>query len=246
MPTFRRPLAAAAIVTALAGATAAPLAAQTYPGATLFNAQNLVTNGDFEATPVTSGTHLVFSGDPTQPYWGSAPPATFGWRVTGSVDVHNFDRSGWIRTPNGAQTLELNGSAVPDMTVYSGVWQEIATTAGARYTLQFLLSGWQSTQAELWWNGAVVTGSPSTGATTNRVGSTSDGFWVWEFRDLVATGPVTTLGFRTLIQNSQHGPVIDDVRLYAQPMVTPEPASVLLLGGGLAALAVVQRRRRRA
>ena len=170
-------------------------------------------------------------------------PAGFGWRVTGSVDIHNVTRSNWVPTPDGVQTLELNGNPVADASVTSGIWQDITTTPGTRYTLQFILSDRHSNQAQIWWAGTVLDASPANG-TANRIGATSNDFSIWEFRDLVATQPTTTLGFTTLVQNSAHGAILDDVRLYAQPAVVPEPSGVVLTATGLAGLAVVVRRRR--
>lgn len=243
MPSRRRRLAAS-----LAALCTGPalLAAQALPGATIFNTPNLVTNGGFEATPVTDATHWAVSGDPSRPEWGMNVPAGFGWRVTGSVDIHNVHRSGWVPTPNGVQTLELNGNPVSDAGVASGVWQDIAVRAGTRFTLQFILHGNHANSARIWWNGSTLVNSPGgQRAGANRVGTTTNGFSVWEYRDLLATAPVVTIGFTSLVQNSAHGPIIDDVRLHAQQMVTPEPSSVALLAAGLAGVATIARRHRR-
>jgi hypothetical protein len=244
MPLHRRRHRLAVAAAALLAAPAL-LAAQALPGASIFNAPNLVTNGGFEATPVTGDTHWALSGDPSRPDWGMTVPSGFGWRVTGSVDIHNVTRSGWIPTPNGVQTIELNGNPIADARVASGIWQDIAVTTGSRYTLQFILQSWNSSAAQIWWNGSALTGSPAASPTgPNQVGTTAEGFSVWEYRDLLATAPVATIGFTSLVQNSAHGPIVDDVRLYAQPMMAPEPSSMALLAVGLAGLAVARRRRR--
>jgi hypothetical protein len=200
-----------------------PMAAQT----------NLVRNGSFEATTVPNGqTHLVYGPGVS---W-STIPQSFAWTVTGhSVDVHCFTCSGWTDAPDGNNSLELNGNDA------GGIWQDIMTTPGQRYTLRFMANSWNDYPFLVRWGNTTlhsgrVTGSPMTSPVPNEPG------WVdFSFTNLVATQSMMRLEFVTQQQSGAHGLSIDNVRVFA---TVPEPASTALLASGVVALGLVHRRRR--
>jgi hypothetical protein len=190
---------------------------------------NLVTNGTFEATPVTSGTHLTFG--PGRP--DITTPGTFGWTVTGhSVDVHCWTCAGWVNTPDGNQSLELNGDST------AGIWQDLQTTAGQQYTLRFLATRWNDWPFAIRWNGTTL----YSGATINSSNAAASTFgWGWyefTFANLLATAGTTRLEFISQQPSGAHGVVIDNVRVFA---AVPEPSTPVLCAAGLVALAATAR-----
>jgi hypothetical protein len=192
---------------------------------------NLVTNGNFEATTVTQGTHDVFG--PAKPWF--PVPTAFGWSITGhSVDVHCWTCAGWVWTPDGNQTLELNGDST------GGIWQTLSTTAGERYALSFLANAYRDFRFAVRWGGATLY-SGMVRAAPMAVATGQGDWYQFTFSNLLATSSSTNLEFVSLVASGNSGVVLDAVSVLA----APEPTSAALLGSGLGALLIAHRRRRR-
>lgn len=200
---FTKSLLALAVATSAFGAQAAP-------------APNLIQNGSFESTVVTSPYTTLTSG-------------LTGWNiVTGNVDlIGNY----WAPS-DGNQSLDLNG------TTAGSISQTFATTSGQKYHISFDLAGNPDGGDPL--KTLLVSISPQvfySFNTTNQskvnMGWTTNGF------DYIATANTATLYFLSM-QNSAYGPALDNVSVTA----VPEPESYAMLLAGLGLMGAIARRRK--
>ncbi|HEY3267723.1 MAG TPA: DUF642 domain-containing protein [Armatimonadota bacterium] len=160
---------------------------------------NLVVNGDFEATPIRHQSVPLPGGS-----------AFYGWQADGhSIDLAGTD----FAAAAGAQCVDLNGVGPGE------IYQEIATTARQPYILRFALSanpnGPASSPVEkamnVRWNAA-----SALSATFNAKGKTPrNPGWVYKAVRVVGTGrDRLTFESRT---PGDWGPAIDDVALEPLP-----------------------------
>jgi choice-of-anchor C domain-containing protein len=186
---------------------------------------------------------------------GVNPPSTFystlpggstdisGWKVLGAgVDwVHND----FWRAQDGSRSLDLSALAA------GGVMQEVATTAGADYTLSF----WMSINPDHRHIAArfldvTVTDVGSNFDLVSNMYGVSQGTRThedmqWEFQTIsfTATGALTRLSFFTDPMSSDAGgPALDNVTLEGGAVTpVPAPAAVVLAGLGVGVIAVRRR-----
>jgi hypothetical protein len=175
-------------------------------------ANSIVLNGDFENPSIPADSFAYF---PSIPGWQLA----FG----NMIEI----QSGIAGTPyQGSQFVEL------DSTASSGIYQDLATIAGARYDLSFAFSprpGIPAIQNQLLvsWGGQTV-------ATLGPVGGVGLENTVWTVYNyvLTASSSTTRLEFADLGPSDSFGTYIDAVSVSA---VAPEPNSFALIGLGLVA-----------
>jgi Protein of unknown function (DUF642)/PEP-CTERM motif len=219
MSTFR----IAAIAVACFGATAS------------FGAVNLVTNGSFE-----TGSNAPAAGNF---YYRTLSPGALditGWTVFGdSIGWYNQNHPYLLSVPLGAS----NGIMFVDLTdqtagvPYGGLYTNIATTVGTKYTLTFDL-------------GTSKFFNPANGASAAlTIGNLPFAFFTsvttqasaWETKTLTFTAAVanTQLGFLGWSGKDFIG--IDNVSVMA---AVPEPSAIALMLAGLGIIGSVAARRR--
>jgi len=187
---------------------------------------NLVTNGTFEATAVSSGTYVTL---------GSIP----GWTGAPTIEIQNHIAGSPFA---GNNFVEL------DSTANSAMYQDIPTTAGLTYTVSFAYSprpgvAASSNGINFLWNNALVQTIAMSG-----LGLADTAWTVFSF-NLLATGATSRIGFAATGTSDSLGGYLDNVTangLSAGTAVIPEPATISLLGAGLLATALGARRRRHA
>ncbi|MEH2003914.1 PEP-CTERM sorting domain-containing protein [Nostoc sp.] len=193
-----QPLYIAAVLGAL------PLTLATKPAA----AVSIVTNGGFEQPAIASGSFTIQNPIPG---WSltsdSAPDA--GIEVQNNVAGSPYE---------GNQFVELDGNAV------SGIFQNLATTVGQTYKLEFAFSprpGVEDNRLNVLWGGNTVANLVANGA------ENYDTAWTKYVYQVVATSKITTLRFDNLNEFSDTlGTYIDNVSVTA----VPEPSTM----GGIA------------
>jgi hypothetical protein len=194
---------------------------------------NLLTNGSFEDT-----TNFVnVSNDTDNLAVGST--AMTGWTVTGSESL------AWIgpTNPFGLTAPASGGMYFLDLTDYnagapfSGVSQNIATTAGATYSLTFELG---SSPAYGLQDGVTASaGSHSQIFTTTNSGSQTN-LWQTESLSFTASGTSTTI---SIVGNSGSNYIgLDNVGVVQTAV--PLPATAYLMLSGLLGVGAMARRRR--
>jgi hypothetical protein len=138
----------------------------------------------------------------------SSSLSTSAWQSsTGTAEVWDD----YIRQINGGGPLPVAGQKYLEIdqgTELNSVWQDVNTTAGKSYQLDFSSvgrsSGGVSDSMEVLWNGTVI----------GTVTAAADGTWDASRFDVVGTGGVDRLTFReTVAGNDSLGPFIDNVRL---------------------------------
>ncbi|MBL8045536.1 MAG: DUF642 domain-containing protein [Anaerolineales bacterium] len=155
-------------------------------------AQNLVTNGDFESPLVAPPLAVYY-----------APTNFGGWVVDfGSVELI---ANGYWQAASGVQSVDLSGWAK------GGIYQDLSTATGQSYLLRFALAGNpmgapQIKQVEVRWGDMLVaTLSISTFGRSNA----NMGYQYFEY-PIIASTNVTRLKF-TSLTDGIYGPVVDDV-----------------------------------
>ncbi len=187
------------------------------------DAQNLLTNGSFEADSLSSSRTFVVH---------TAGAGTLsGWTVTtGNVDVNTGYHP---LATDGNNVLDLSGTAV------GGISQTIATTAGNTYSLTFDYGSnveYPIDTALLNVTGASSLISETLAPTTSPFRSYSNSF--------VANSATTTIDFSSLSTNNTGfgGVFLDNVSVSLTSEAVPEPSSIALLG--LGTLGLLARRKR--
>jgi len=158
-----------------------------------------VVNGSFEQPPVPSGSTTWFSSIP-------------GWSLSfgPAIEVSNNVPAYGLTAADGAQLVELDSYAP------SGIFQDLPTVPGARYTLIFTFgarpgSGPGDNALEVWWDGSLL-------ATLALDGSgQSSPVWVDYSYIVTATGSTTRLQFHDVGTPSTQGTLLDNVRMASAP-----------------------------
>ncbi len=196
-------------------------------------ASPILVNGSFEDGPAMgTGTHDlgVDAGSNAIP----------GWEVfaTGGTAI-DYLGPPWD-VSDGIHAIDLDGRD----SVFGGVRQTFATTAGRRYDVVFDLSGnpgiGPGTGLPLVKNVRVSVGTFSQDYAHDSSGQ-AEANLVWDSIgfSFVANSPTSTLSFMSLTGTpSSYGALLDNVRV-----TVPEPTALLLLGAGLAAAKVRKRQR---
>jgi len=182
------------------------------------SADDLVINGSFE-NPAITGSWDIF-------------PAITGWQLARGPSIE-IQRSvnNW-KSATGSQYVELDsdidgpkGSVTGD-NASSAIYQDLPTTPGASYTLQFAFSprpGVADNRLEVTWDGQILDTLTASG--TGR--STPN--WQTSTYIVQATGSVTRLQFGDRSVSDSLGTLLDDVHV----STTPEPARLVMVLGGL-------------
>lgn len=175
-----------------------------------------VMNPSYETGPATGGWTRVNLGS----------QAVEGW----TVDKGNIDHIGTMwQAADGGRSIELNGDAP------GRIRQEVQTTPGSQYLVEFALSGnWGGH-----WNKKVriIAGDESELFFFDSTGNTSQNMR-WEDRQFVFTADAATTRLFFASNNyGKHGGAVDNIRI--SEIVVPAPAA------GLALLGLVGMGRRR-
>ena len=163
------------------------------------HAQNLLSNGSFEAPP--AGSTFVTRG---------GPGAMGAWDVLTNID----HIGGFWAAAEGAQSVDMNGSSA------GAVVQTIPTIPGRRYRIRFALSenfyGYADKTLNVVWNGVIVD-SPVVAHNPARTPTNM----LWAYRDVIVTAAASSSTLRLesttgAMDGSQgvapfYGPAIDDV-----------------------------------
>lgn len=188
--------------------------------AVLSQAQNLVTDGDFESAASGLGS------------------GTYGYGLGTS-----FDGGSWIVT-QGTVGIDVTNQYVYDGTrsLYltdgggiDAVSQLVGTTAGKTYTISFWANSDGANSFSALFGGIPITAGPTTIASGAALGW--PGQWTHYTGTAVALGSVSAL---TLLADGSLGGTsaatveIDDVSVVASP--APEPMSIIALSGAAALL----------
>jgi hypothetical protein len=200
-------------------------------------ATNLIGNGGFE-TPALGGA--VYG----QYFGGQAIGA---WTVTGA-DVLTVE-SGYAEpgisftAGEGQQSLDITGAG--NTSPADGVYQDVATVAGQKYTLKFLLGNADGSQNPVYTLPSSIGVSIDGGAVTNYTNAavTPLGInWATKYYSFTATGATTRVAFSNTTPSS---PVTDNFAgLDAVSLSVPEPASWALMLSGFGLVGATVRRRR--
>ena len=204
-------------------------------------AANLVTNGSFEAPPVTSG--LAY----TDHLPGSA--GLTGWSISNAtVSQVRSDYAlnpGYIFTAkDGIVSLDLAGFSDNQPALVS---QTITTTVGMAYALRFwvgnISGGFFGTQTSI----GVEFGSGGTNFSCTNSQPGAQISWLECGTQFVATQASTSIGFRNLDPNTDFSALIDNVSVEQVAAVgqVPEPEGWAMLIVGLGLVGGIARRQDR-
>jgi choice-of-anchor C domain-containing protein len=171
---------------------------------------SIVGNGSFETPAVEEGNGFITLGEGDQ--------SLYPWVIeSGSVDLI---RDYW-RPASDSQSIDLEGYSPENGHIYS-IYQDVATTAGTTYELQFAIAGNPDDQTvksvEVFW------GDTSLGVLTfeNTSDTTHDnmGYLYYKF-PVVAQEGITRIKFVGLTGTGR-GVALDDVSLVPVQVVTPQ------------------------
>jgi choice-of-anchor C domain-containing protein len=186
---------------------------------TSVQAQNLLTNSSFEQ-PVVSSPFLRFEAPST-----GIP----GWSVvSGNLDLC---ASVWQQT-DGLNSLDMDGDRA------GAIEQTFITQPGQCYTVLFQFSGNPSNLPRIKTMRIEAAGE----STTTQFDTAGRSFqnMGWELRtwQFTASAGQTTLRFTSLNNLTGWGPALDNVRVFAGPVVLTQPASQTRCPGGTATFSV--------
>ena len=193
-------------------AIAALLAAPLFASA----ATNLVQNGSFEDNAQASGSWNIYS-------------SLTGWTGTPNIELRNNVAG---QAYDGVNFVEL------DTTGNSGMYQDVATTAGAHYTLSFAYSARPNTGntngLSVLWNGSLV--SALAGSNPTSVNNWS----LLSFDVIGGIGATSRLVFNAAGLSDSYGGSLDAVSVTSP---VPEPQTYALMLAGICAVFFMGRRR---
>ncbi len=217
---FRR-LVASAVATLLCSA---PSVASAQSCRTMVG--NIVLNCSFELGIVKNGADY--------------PNATVSnWTPLGNAASGTFER--WTNSFNGFAAKDGNSHLELQVNSPTAIQQILGTTVGMQYTLNF----WAANRPR------DVNGYSQIDVYVNNVLLTSTGHitptyqWFNFTQTFVATGPNSTIKFRSMGNQNSYGDFIDNVSVVGTSTV-PEPSSFVLTGLGAGLLGFMVRRKRNA
>jgi len=187
------------------GISAAPAVAGAAP-------VNLIQNGNFVPATPTTGYETPLVGDSS-----TISPWTVDGATGGSVDV--VSSSYWTNVSNAPYSIDLAGSTgVP-----GGVSQIVTTTPGVEYQLSF----WSAVNGDeaagnSHTTSVYVNGSLVKTVTTVGTGNKSSLGWVQSTVNFTASSTSSKIEFDdTTAGDTDYGPTLDDVSLFAGPSGSP-------------------------
>ena len=181
---------------------------------------NLVVNGGFETSPLSSKGWGVYS-------------SIVGWNSTNGIEVQRDNVAGLAAEGHNLVELDAHSN--------STIWQDIATVAGHTYKFSFAYSGRPGQSEET--NGVGY----SFGSINGEIWAAGQSQTVWTyqpFSNFVAnTTGTTRLTFAGLGTSNSLGGYIDNVKVIDVTAPVPEPETYAMLGLGLLAVGVARRRK---
>ena len=190
-------------------------------------AQNIVTNGGFEAPVVSDNCCITVTA-------GNSFP---GWSVTaGDINVvrGSFNSGTGNRAFQGTQYVDLIGEA----NVLTTLSQTLNTVVGTLYTFSFAYSNNAFAGATA--RSATYSVGGLTGTVTHSSATPDNLDWNVFRGSFTATGSTTTLSFTERDGAGNAGVLLDDVSVVA----VPEPATWAMMIAGFGLVGGVARRRR--
>lgn len=192
---------------------------------------NLLVNGDFESTAISSGSWTILNSN-----------ALTGWSAgQNGVELRNNVAGAAY---SGSQYLEL------DTTANSSIMQTVQTTIGQNYLLSFAYAPREGVSAasnaiNVFWNDSLL--ASITGDGTHNAGN----IWQMYSFNVLAVAPMSTISFAADGISESYGGSLDATSLDAAspaaslpaPSTVPEPGMLALLGLGFAGLGLSRRKR---